>query len=283
MSSTEIYRWGATQRRISDEGEAARKEALAWLETNADDNAGAEITLKAVPNTSGCLALAREGGDVLGVAVGAGPTVYLEALEARQIWPLLDDVSEGLVRVWCPPKLAEEAQAWMASNGGFSGSQEFQVLRSARLSESPLDAKETIHSNASHEGARPATMGDLEALDEYGLGFKEECGFVLTRDWPGAIGRGEVAVIESDGVVASFAMKFGQTSRLSTIGGGWTRPDARRQGLAAGVTCFLLEQVLTNRPTVQVLVNEGNVAGIGLYHFLGFGRSGSLSCLTRAT
>jgi predicted GNAT family acetyltransferase len=122
--------------------------------------------------------------------------------------------------------------------------------------------------------ARPegrwARLEDVAGLREYQAAYNEERGTQTDRDWPAAIGRRGVAVVERAGRIASVLCRSGETRRVACIGGTYTFPDFRRCGLASRLTAFMVGDLLGEHDAVQLVVDDDNVAAIALYRGIGF-------------
>ena len=277
MSSVAEYRWGVTRRRISDEGEAARKEALAWLGSLGVTDARPEVLLKRMPDSSGGLGVARGDDGLLGVAVSAGPTAHLVVEDGGLVRELLQGLAEGGEgaprRIWCDPSVVAEVEGWCGEHGGVGAVAEHGVWIAHAAPDPAADGPGLV---------RWAEPADGVALEGLYAAYSEALGRTPTRDLYSALARKEVVVAEADGRIGSAGLRSGRGAERDCVDGLWTEPALRRRGLAGGVLRELLSASLGSRPGVQAVAPFGDEATAGLLRSTGFEHQATLVLVARS-
>ncbi len=121
---------------------------------------------------------------------------------------------------------------------------------------------------------RWATESDRHALEAYQAAYNKERDTAINPDWHDLVDRKQVAVLDVDGHPAAFLKRTGMTTKCVCIGGTYTLPEYRRQGLARRLTAFVVGESLRERPAVHLIVDDDNAPAIALYDSLGFRTAG---------
>jgi ribosomal protein S18 acetylase RimI-like enzyme len=245
------------------------EEALAWLAEVAHENIGTEIALRTA--VAARIDLARRAdGHLAGVSVsspggqwfleaeGPGPTADLVVEVARVAsaagsWPS-KVTSSGAVKTWLCPLLAERGMVPVRQHD----------LLAMVCSKAPAGAE-----------GRWATRTDQPALERYQTLYNRERRTTIAPDWESLLRRPAVAVLERDGNIVAVVKRTADTARYATIGGTWTDPALRGQGLAKRLTAFLARELLADHAMVHLVVDDDNVPAIALYRSLHFDEVGS--------
>jgi ribosomal protein S18 acetylase RimI-like enzyme len=122
---------------------------------------------------------------------------------------------------------------------------------------------------------RWASPADRPALERYQAAYNEERLTTTAPDWDRLTSRPSVAVLERDGRIVAFVKRTADAARYATIGGTWTDPAFRHQGLARRLTSFLINALLAEAPAVHLIVDDDNAPAIALYRSLNFEETGS--------
>jgi predicted GNAT family acetyltransferase len=122
---------------------------------------------------------------------------------------------------------------------------------------------------------RWASPADRPALERYQAAYNEERHTTTAPDWDRLTSRPSVAVLERDGRIVAVVKRTADTARYATIGGTWTDPAFRHQGLAGRLTPFLVNALLAEAPAVHLIVDDDNAPAIALYRSLNFEETGS--------
>jgi ribosomal protein S18 acetylase RimI-like enzyme len=245
------------------------EEALAWLAEVANENLGTEIAFRsAVADQIGFAR--RADGQLAGVSVfspggqwfleaeGLRPTADLVVQVARVAaaagsWPS-KVTSSGAVKTWLCPLLAER---------GMVPVRQHDLL--AMVCSTPPGGAE----------GRWATRTDQPALERYQTLYNQERRTIVAPDWESLLRRPAVAVLERDGNIVAVVKRTADTARYATIGGTWTDPAFRGQGLAKRLTAFLVGELLAECPMVHLVVDDDNAPAVALYRSLHFDEVGS--------
>lgn len=122
---------------------------------------------------------------------------------------------------------------------------------------------------------RMATRSDIPRLVEYQHLYNQERSVAETPDWELLIQQAKVAVYEIEGQIVSI-VRFGiETSRLVNLGGTYTFPGYRRQGYAARVLAFVVNQIIDRGRMAHLIVDRDNHSAVALYRQIGFKSIGS--------
>ncbi len=242
------------------------QEPLAWLADQAHENLGTELALRGAapgPSTGSPVVITRWRRAITGVAV-ARPDgqwfVEAAAPDATEMpvewtWALAEPskvTASGTVKGWLRPRLVGRARIM----------REHDQLAMA-CSAPPPGAE-----------GRWAGLDDREALERYQAAYNPERRTSIHPDWAALLSRPAVAVLERDGAIAAVIKRTADTARYATVGGTFTVPSRRRQGLARRLTAFIVAALLAERPAVHLVVDDDNAAAIALYRSLGFVETG---------
>jgi ribosomal protein S18 acetylase RimI-like enzyme len=255
----------ATEPAIETGRDPARlAQAVHWLAEHAHHSLGTEMVVqRAGANPAWRILLSRRHGELSGVSASTpagqwflesdGPDAVDELASAVLApdaagWPAKVTAS-GQVKVWLRPRLLESDAVV---------SREHDLL--TMVCHKPPDGGE----------GRWAGPSDRPALERYQAAYNEERKTSTAPDWSELLRRPAVAVLEEDGHIVAVVKRTGDTTRYATIGGTWTDPSRRQQGLAARLTTFIVGNLLLERPAVHLVVDDDNPAAIALYRSLGF-------------
>jgi GNAT superfamily N-acetyltransferase len=130
---------------------------------------------------------------------------------------------------------------------------------------------------ASDAAVRPATEEDLPALNRWRRLYKEERGILFDADMDAWVQTQRVFVLEVEGHVAALAKFDLELAGLIEIGGVYTFPEFRNQGLAHRIMGDLAARVRAagKAPTLQV--DETNAVARDLYLKMGWKVLGRLA------
>jgi RimJ/RimL family protein N-acetyltransferase len=240
----------------------ARSEALAWLAEVARENVGTEIVLRRSAELDVTLGLERDGEQLTGVGVLTDTTLFLEPRDGSTAATLLGALGRRARKLWVRGEGRPWLRGWAEANGGIAREHGLLVMRATRV-----PAVECAQ-------VRWATRDDVPALEAYAREYGKERGTSTRRDWVAAVERQQVVVLEQDREVRSIVLRSGHTDRVACIGGTWTAPAHRREGLSRATVTFMMVQLLATHGIVQLVVDDDNEAAIQLYASLGFERSG---------
>ena len=122
---------------------------------------------------------------------------------------------------------------------------------------------------------RLATASDIARLVEYQRQYNDERSVDDAPDWEALVAQEKVAVFDADGQIVS-VVRFGiETNRLVSIGGTYTFPAYRRQGLAERVLEFAVNRIVTAGRIAHLIVDVDNEPAVALYRRMGFECVGS--------
>ena len=239
--------------------------AVEWLTENAHENLGTEIVVQAVikgadqwrietVDRRGGLAGVSAwfpGGQWFLEADSEAATLGLAELAGRDVEPPTRVTTSGKVKDWLRPWLTGDEPRRVITR-------EHDQL--AMACSAPV---------LSGDG-RWATPSDRRALEEYQAAYNRERRTTTAPDWEALLARRSVAVLDVDGRVAAVIKRTGDTGRYATIGGTWTDPALRGQGLGTRLLAFITTALLQERPAVHLIVDDDNTAAIALYRAVGF-------------
>lgn len=235
-------------------------EAGEWLARGTLDCLSVEVVLRD-PHTPYRLLVRRQGGR------SQGPITCVSLLTVRGMWFLeCRPASEGVKLVESlrghPKKLTTSAKVKGA-------------IRPALLARWDVPREHDLVAMACRRSlgrgsGRWATEADRQALEAYQKAYNAERGAAIAPDWDDLVERKQVAVLDVDGHPAAFLKRTGMTTRCVCIGGTYTLPEHRRQGLARRLTAFVVGEALRDRPIVHLIADDDNAPAIALYESLGF-------------
>ena len=243
-------------------------EALRWLADVAQENLGTEIALRTSDGWSRGFAR-RPDGSLAGVSTHSPGQWFLEAESPAATADLVAQVADDAQRAdgW-PAKVTTSGAVkhWLRpllTAHGVAPVREHDLLAMA------------CHKPPGNGEGRWATPTDRPTLEQYQTLYNAERRTTIAPDWDNLLRRRSVAVLERDGRIVAVVKRTADTARYATIGGTWTDPACRGDGLAKRLTAFLVSELLCERPAVHLVVDDDNVAAIALYRTLQFEPSGS--------
>ena len=234
--------------------------ALVWLAENAHENLGTEILLKSfVQQQAGRMEILQQDGQIVSVSI-VTPTGlwFLESTQQiaahrfvsqvhRAGWPKKITTS-GKVKDWIRPLLIQNSQIVREHN--------LLVMTCAKA---PMN-----------RNGRWARFEDLVVLQEYQNAYNSERETSICPNWEELISKRQVAVLEFEDRIVAVVKRSGMTAQYACIGGTFTFGNYRGRGFATQVTGFVVSELLRERPFVHLVVDEDNLAAIGLYRRVGF-------------
>ena len=239
--------------------------ALEWLTEHAHENLGTEMAVRAVIDGADQwqVDVSDGSGGATGVSVWVpGGQWFLEA-DAEPATLALAEVVAGALRpptkVTTSGKVKDWLRPWLVGD----------KARWAITREHDLFAMACTEPVVAGDG-RWATPSDRRALQEYQTAYNKERGTSTAPDWAALLTRPSIAVLEVEGRIVAVVKRTGITGRYATIGGTWTHPNLRGQGLATSLTAFITAALLRELPAVHLIVDDDNVAAIAVYRSVGF-------------
>jgi hypothetical protein len=151
---------------------------------------------------------------------------------------------------------------FLADRGFIAREQKVHVLRCTRP---PAD-----------KGGRWARSADLPALREYEKQIKRDRRQSMDTAWEALIKRKDLAIVLQDYKVVASLRRYGPapfSAGIADLNGASTR-DASKA--LAGLTGFVVTELLSNRKSVYVLVDESDTSSLTFYRGLEFEDVGTL-------
>ena len=125
------------------------------------------------------------------------------------------------------------------------------------------------------KSGRWARRADLSKLKEYEKQIKRGQRQAMDTGWEALIKRKELAIALNGGNVIASLRRYGpapSSAGIADLSGGRTR-DTK---VLAGLTGFVVGELLSNRKSVYVLVEESDASSLTFYRELGFEDAGTL-------
>jgi predicted GNAT family acetyltransferase len=236
------------------------QDSLNWLAQTSHENLGTEVFLSSfVRNQKEKVNIVREEGQVRAVSVVTPAGLwFLESANALAAQKLVSQIC----RIKCPRKItvSEQVATWIRST---------LVKNSQLVREHKLLAMRCSKTFNNIDG-RWASLADIDTLQCYQNAYNSERKTSIQPNWENLLTNRQVAVLERDGHIVSVIKRCGMTTRYACIGGTFTFHNYRRRGFATQLIKFTIAELLRERSFVHLMVDDDNLAAIGLYHSLSF-------------
>ncbi len=236
--------------------------AANWLSVRCHENLGAELLLRArSARPLAAVTLARRGESLCGVSVlSPSGGWYLEAADSEATAALVGSMpTESPVRLTTVAAVRDWALASIEGRWSITQHQRLVSMTCVQVTGGR---------------GRWATERDVPRLIEYQARYNEERHMTAEVNWPDAIARKQIGVLEENGAVVAVVRRAGQTARYACIGGTFTFPEHRKHGYGKILTAWMVERLIDECPRVHCIVDDDNAPALALYRALDFGEIG---------